>query len=57
LNESIAASAEADEEYMNEKPSGSQKAKVVSPVKYGDGRWNVFLKFQYCIWTFLCLMI
>jgi hypothetical protein len=38
LNESIAASAEADEQWMNENPSESQKAKVVSPVKYGDRR-------------------
>jgi hypothetical protein len=40
LNESIAATAEADEEAFNRIPAPSEnpKKKVVSPVKYGDGR-------------------
>jgi len=38
LNESIAATAEADEEVFNRVPSERQKAKAVSPVKFGDGR-------------------
>jgi len=38
MNESIAANAEAEEEWFNANPSQSQKPKVASPVKYGDGR-------------------
>ena len=40
LNESIAATAEADEEAFNRIPSAYEnpKKKVVSPVKFGDGR-------------------
>jgi len=40
LNESIAATREADEEAFNSipSPSDSPKKKVVSPVKFGDGR-------------------
>ena len=40
LNESIAATTEADEEAFNRIPSASEnpKKKVVSPVKFGDGR-------------------